>query len=758
MSKQLSEKIKKKLESKDWLYRQYIILKKSSREIAKMLGISKQSVLKQINLFNLKKDKNSLLKERQRKIEKTNLKKYGVKNTGLVKEFQEKKKQTCLKKYNAKSPLESSIIRQKIKSTNLEKYGVDNPILLEKTHKKIKNTNLEKYGVEYPLQSKKIRKKIKNTNLKKYGLENILSDPKIREKAKKTLKEKYAVEFPLQSKIIKEKMKNTLLHRYNVNHPMYFNDFKEKLKNTNLKRYGVNNTFKRKDIKEKMIKNNLEKYGKKYIVETEEFKEKSKQTMLNKYGFEHALQNKDFKEKFKQTSLEKYGVEYPIQSKEIQNKIKQTCLEKYGVEYPIQSKEIQNKMYQTKKERGTFNTSKPEEDIHQFLLDMYPDFTIKRQYSEDKRYPFACDFYIKELDFFIELQGSWTHGKEPYDNINIPKNWTEKAKTSEYYKNAVKVYTQKDPEKRKAALENNLNYLEIWYSDLLLGPEWISFLLLNQGLPLKYSNKSLINEYNKIVKIKGDFKRNPNQNKIIEHFQPHFYKKERELWNNSKIRNRLVENRIKYKNEDIFEITPKQFLQGFKISGIHIGYSFFSPLWIKAFIEKYNINSIYDPCMGWGHRLLGSKDITYIGNDLCKETYKGNIEIAKYFEMKDKYFYNQPAEDFIPEQDYEAVFTCPPYFNTEIYSGKNTSTSKYSEYQDWLNVWWRKVIQNSLKESTKYFAFIINNKYKQDMLNICIQEGLNLIEEISVGKNNLNHFQRVSKKSSKGEFLLVFKI
>jgi len=43
------------------------------------------------------------------------------------------------------------------------------------------------------------------------------------------------------------------------------------------------------------------------------------------------------------------------------------------------------------------------------------------------------------------------------------------------------------------------------------------------------------------------------------------------------------------------------------------------------------------------------------------------------------------------------------------------------------------------------------------MKSICIQEGLTILEEIPVGKNSLNHFQRLVNTSLKGEFLLIFK-
>ena len=70
-------------------------------------------------------------------------------------------------------------------------------------------------------------------------------------------------------------------------------------------------------------------------------------------------------------------------------------------------------------------------------------------------------------------------------------------------------------------------------------------------------------------------------------------------------------------------------LRGFKISGIHYGYSHFNPLIIKKFLEDTNAKICYDPCGGWGHRILGSMNI-----DKYIENAKTDTEVkeAKEFE------------------------------------------------------------------------------------------------------------------------------
>lgn len=138
-----------------------------------------------------------------------------------------------------------------------------------------------------------------------------------------------------------------------------------------------------------------------------------------------------------------------------------------GIRVPKDKLKIQlTKEYITKKLHNSFNTSKPEEDLYKKLLKENQNKHIYRRYKCD-RYPFYCDFYIEEDDLFIELNVHWTHGGHPY-NPNNPydqeqlKNWQEKAKKSNFYKQAIDTWTIRDVEKQKIAKENHLNYKVIY--------------------------------------------------------------------------------------------------------------------------------------------------------------------------------------------------------------------------------------------------------------------------------------------------------
>lgn len=129
------------------------------------------------------------------------------------------------------------------------------------------------------------------------------------------------------------------------------------------------------------------------------------------------------------------------------------------------------KSIQTKRANKSFNTSKPEEIIYQLLTDKF-GINIKRQYASEL-YPFACDFYIPSLNLYIEYQGLWTHGGEPFDKDN--KKHLEKIKKwqnsdSDFYSLAINVWTVSDPLKRETAKKNNLNWIEFFTIDQFM--EW----------------------------------------------------------------------------------------------------------------------------------------------------------------------------------------------------------------------------------------------------------------------------------------------
>lgn len=243
----------------------------------------------------------------------------------------------------------------------------------------------------------------------------------------------------------------------------------DKAKKTCLKKYGVTNVGAVKEVRDKVKETCLKKFGVDNPIKNKNIKDKVKQTCLMKFGSETPFESNDIQKKVKQTCIEKYGVKNIMQLEETKEKIKQTCLMKYGVEYPMQYKDIMLKSFKTcwQLKKGN-RSSKKEDEVYNYLITFIDKDTKRQYYSE--LYPFHCDFYLPKYDLYIEYNGTWTHGKHPYnkdneDDIELLNKWKIKAENSTFYKNAIKNWTVRDPLKRQTAKYNNLNYLEIFYND-----------------------------------------------------------------------------------------------------------------------------------------------------------------------------------------------------------------------------------------------------------------------------------------------------
>lgn len=259
----------------------------------------------------------------------------------------------------------------------------------------------------------------------------------------------------------------------------------KKLKSVSHKSYWANMSEEEKRHRiEQEAKIKEQKYGYKTPFANKNVKDKIKQTMINKYNVDNAFKIPEIKDKIKKYMDDnreiinsKISNTWSKLNKEsIKNKREQTILEKYGVNNYAKTnlfkdlyndknyvKQLVKKNYNTRKENNTFNISKQEDSIYNVLLEKFP--TILRQYK-DERYPYSCDFYIPDLDLFIEFNGNWTHGSKPFDEndnecVTILNEWKSKS-NSKYYQNAIHNWTVLDVTKRNIAKQNNLNYLEFF--------------------------------------------------------------------------------------------------------------------------------------------------------------------------------------------------------------------------------------------------------------------------------------------------------
>jgi len=153
------------------------------------------------------------------------------------------------------------------------------------------------------------------------------------------------------------------------------------------------------------------------------------------------------------------------------------------------------KRHETRKANGSYLQSKPELEVLHRLRKIIPD--VEHQYRKCAGYPYAADFYDLNTNTVFEYQGFFSHGTEPYDPLKKQHRLKVKElkRKSGWANNlTLKVWTSSDPEKRKAAAEAGINFVEWfnleqfnnWYSDFVgqrLGTD------KNKGLAYKFGSR-----------------------------------------------------------------------------------------------------------------------------------------------------------------------------------------------------------------------------------------------------------------------------
>lgn len=465
-------------------------------------------------------------------------------------------------------------------------------------------------------------------------------------------------------------------------------------------------------------------------------------------------------QKREDTNLKRYGVKNVMSLPETLDKIKATTKKKYGVDYAMQDKTLAFKNFEAKRQNCTLNISSVEEHIKAFS-------GFESQYNKDSRYPYLCDFYDRDRDLFIEVNASWTHGHHWYnaeEDADICKKWKAKTRDSKYYANALEVFTKRDVEKRECARVNNLNYVTLWDSDGMDADLWFAM-----GMPL---GKDWEHEYSWLpyhyipeeVDVSNMRLTWSRLSAIVKDAQRKvFYKKELELWNENSLRNGkwgtvqafLYANRYKYLNKLPHELTDRMLLRSFRISGLHMGYTSFNSALMRQVIDKYNVKSVYDPCAGWGERMMtcGKLGVSYEGCDINSELFDG---YKKLYELVDGFkpvLHNNDSANQLVVSDADAIITCPPYKGIEVYTDNGAENLGDEDFA----AWWGEVVKNCSHSNAKVFAVQTNQACRKVFEDTLVEQGWTFKEELVFDNNQKSHFHRVSGMTKhEYESMLVF--
>ena len=596
--------------------------------------------------------------------------------------------------------------------------------------------------------SELVKQHRKESNLEHWGTENVYDS----EKYQQMMLDTYGVRFHWQRQDIIDKRNMTCLERYGTIYPSQAKEIMDKIRNTVMEKYGVECIFSLPEVYEKC--------------HSEETVNKIRETNLERYGSISPLHSKEVREKIAATNKERYGEEYIVNlprvrekahSPESKEKQRKTNFEKYGYEYPMQSLEIRKKSFETLKENSKMQKSYQEDEVYEYIASL--GYEVERHHMTDE-FPFNADMYLPKYRLYIEYQGSQFHNRYSFfgtkEDFEIIKTYYEKSnKIKEeknvditQYDNMIYVWSDLDVRKRSYAQDNKVRYLEIYPKNNESIKRELEFLLgcFEKKRLIQVPEVDLRNEFEYFKRAYSD-ELNPSvgrRNLIVKHFQcAEFYKREMEMYANRPVeRRRLIQNRCKYLNKKEWELTPNDILTGFKKSGICYGYSHFNPLWTNWFVYKYGIKSVYDPCGGWGHHMLGMLSChKIIYNEINKKVVKNVQEMKDYFDIDNLIIHHGDARSYIPE-DVDAFFMCPPYYNVEKYEHDFESPQDYSDFLDSVFSIWH-------ENRAKIFGLVIREDYIP-LIKEKYSESFDIMIEES-------HFSKENPKKYKEKFYIFKK-
>jgi hypothetical protein len=194
---------------------------------------------------------------------------------------------------------------------------------------------------------------------------------------------------------------------------------------------------------------------------------------------------------------------------------------------------------------------------------------------------------------------------------------------------------------------------------------------------------------------------------------------------------KIIGNRLGVTYKENWDLTPEVIRRGF-ISNYY-SVSFFNPGLAYKILEKIASPSdtILDMSAGFGGRMLGwytfQNKGKYIAYEPNTKTFGELVAFSKELDS-DIELYNFPFEE-VGEHKADVAFSCPPYFDTEIYSNEYTqSLSKYKIFDDWI--WWLKDCIDKMCERADKVYLVVDERIKNNL--DC--------EVVDVVKNKGSHF------------------
>lgn len=187
-------------------------------------------------------------------------------------------------------------------------------------------------------------------------------------------------------------------------------------------------------------------------------------------------------------------------------------------------------------------------------------------------------------------------------------------------------------------------------------------------------------------------------------------------------------------------LTPSalKYIQDGRIGSVFSSFYFRASIMNPYLVYSLNMSvlkgtKIFTPTLGWSSYAYGFLECPtvkeYVGVDVIPDVCKKTGAFLKEHYSKTKHnIICSPSEDLFDDarfmrkyrEHFDVVFFSPPYYELELYPGKNQSTTKYKTYEEWLHGYWYKTIQLCyyLLENKGTLCYILSSGGGQSQRNI----------------------------------------
>lgn len=162
----------------------------------------------------------------------------------------------------------------------------------------------------------------------------------------------------------------------------------------------------------------------------------------------------------------------------------------------------------------------------------------------------------------------------------------------------------------------------------------------------------------------------------------------------------------------------------------------------------------------------------YTGVEIRKEEYDRVINQMKEWKLNFN-FILEDSVNFIPKDKYDFAFTCPPYYDLEVYSNLDEDLSNAKDYNTYLSML-ENVIKNiySCLKNNTFCVFVVGNFRNKkgelehlngDLIRIAKHIGFKLWDELiwqgasNVALTRCGKFEKNRKSVRMHEYIIVLK-